>query len=141
MVSSHREETYALLQINKFPMQSHEIFFIDLLWFQVFVFSHLSLSSAYNSLVLEEAQAGTKIVGRNINNLRYADDTILMAESEELKSLLMKVKEESEISGLKLNIQKTKIIASGPITSWQIDGETMETVTDFIFGLQNHCRQ
>ena len=80
MVSSHREETYALLQINKFPMQSHEIFFIDLLWFQVFVFSHLSLSSAYNSLVLEEAQAGTKIVGRNINNLRYADNTTLMAE-------------------------------------------------------------
>ena len=80
MVSSHREETYALLQINKFPMQSHEIFFIDLLWFKVFVFSHLSLSSAYNSLVLEEAQAGTKIVGRNINNLRYADNTTLMAE-------------------------------------------------------------
>ena len=82
---------------------------------------------------LEEAQAGTKIAGRNINNLRYADDTTLMAESEEeLKSLLMKVKEESEKAGLKLNIQKTKIMASGPITSWQIDGETMETVTDFI---------
>ena len=84
---------------------------------------------------LEEAQAGIKIAGRNINNLRYADDTILMAESEdELKSLLMKVKEESEKVGLKLNIQKTKIMASGPITSWQIDGESLETVTDFILG-------
>ena len=82
---------------------------------------------------LEEAQAGIKIVGRNINNLRYADDTTIMAESEELKSLLMKVKEESEKVGLKLNIQKTKIMASGPITSWQIDGETMETVRDFVF--------
>ena len=83
---------------------------------------------------LDEAQAGIKIAGRNINNLRYADNTTLMAESEEeLKSLLMKVKEESEIVGLKLNIQKTKIVASGPITSWQIDGETMETVRDFIF--------
>ena len=83
---------------------------------------------------LEEAQAEIKIAGRNINNLRYADDTILMAESEEeLKSLLMKVKEESEKAGLKLNIQKTKIMASGPITSWQIDGETVETVADFIF--------
>ena len=83
---------------------------------------------------LEEAQAGIKIAGRNINNLRYADDTTLMAESEEeLKSLLMKVKEESEKVGLKLNIQKTKIITSGPIASWQIDGETMETVTHFIF--------
>ena len=84
---------------------------------------------------LEETQAGIKISGRNINNLRYADDTTLMAESEEeLKSLLMKVKEEREKVGLKLNIQKTKIMASGPITSWQIDGETMETVTDFILG-------
>ena len=83
---------------------------------------------------LEEAQAGRKIAGRNINNLRYADDTTLMVESEEeLKSLLMKVKEESEKVGLKLNIQKTKIIASGPITSWQIDGERVETVSDFIF--------
>ena len=82
---------------------------------------------------LDEAQAGIKIAGRNINNLRYADDTTLMAESEELKSFLMKVKEESEKVDLKLNIQKTKIMASGPITSWQIDGETMETVTDFIF--------
>ena len=82
---------------------------------------------------LKEAQAGIKISGRNINNLRYADDTTLMAESKELKSLLMKVKE-SEKVGLKLNIQKTKIMASGPITSWQIDGETMETVTDFILG-------
>jgi len=84
---------------------------------------------------LEETQAGIQIAGRNINNLRYADDTTLMAESEEeLKSILMKVKEESEKVGLKLNIQKTKIMASGPITSWQIDGETVETVTDFIFG-------
>ena len=92
---------------------------------------------------LDEAQAGIKISGRNINNLRYADDTTIMAESEEdLKSLLMKVKEQSEKVGLKLNIQKTKIMASGPITSWQIYGETMETVTDFILGggLQNHCR-
>ena len=84
---------------------------------------------------LEEAQAGIKIAGRNINHLRYSDDTTLMAENEEeLKSLLMKVKEESEKVGLKLSIQKTKIMASGPITSWQIDGETMETVRDFIFG-------
>ena len=81
---------------------------------------------------LEEAQAGIKIAGRNINNLRYADDTTLIAESEELKSLLMKVKEESEKVGLKLNMQKTKIMASGPIPSWQIDGETVETVADFI---------
>ena len=91
---------------------------------------------------LDEAQAGIKIVRRNINNLRYADDTILMAESkEELKSLLTKVKEENEKSGLKLNIQKTNIMASGSITSWQIGAETMETVRDFTFlGLQNHCR-
>ena len=89
----------------------------------------------------DKAQAGIKIAGRNINNLRYADDTNLMAESEEeLKSLLMKVKEESEKVGLKLNIQKTKVMAFGPITSWQIDGETMETVTDYFLGLQNHCR-
>ena len=83
---------------------------------------------------LEEAQVGIKIAGRNINNLRYADATIFMAESEELKSLLMKVKEESEKVGLKLNIRKTKIMASGPITSWQIDGETVETASDFILG-------
>ena len=90
---------------------------------------------------LEEAQAGIKIVGRNTNNLRYADDATLVAESEEeLKSLLMKVKVESEKVGLKLNIQKTKIMTSGPITSWEIDGETVETMSDFIFGLQNHCR-
>ena len=91
---------------------------------------------------LDEAQAGIKIARRNINNLRYADGTTLMAESEEeLKSLLMKVKEESEIVGLTINIQNIKIIASGPITSWQIDGETVETVADFYFsGLQNHCR-
>ena len=90
---------------------------------------------------LDEAQAGIKIAGRNINNLRYANDTTLMAESKELKSLLMKVKEESEKVGLKLNIQKTKIIAPGLLTSWQMDRETMETVRDFNFGgLQNHCR-
>ena len=91
---------------------------------------------------LDEAQAGIKIARRNINNLRYADATSLMAESEEeLKSLLMKVEEESEKVGLKLNIQKTKIMASGPITSWEIDGEAVETVSDFLFwGLQNHCR-
>ena len=91
---------------------------------------------------LDEAQAGIKIAGRNINNLRYADDTTLMAESkEELRSPLMKVQVESEKAGLKLNIKKTKIMASGPITSWQIDGETMETVTDYFLGLQNHCRK
>ena len=90
---------------------------------------------------LDEAQAGIKIARRNINNLRYANDTTLMAESEEeLKSLLMKVKEESEKVGLKLNIQKTKITASGSITSWQIEGETVETVTDYFLGLPNHCR-
>ena len=91
---------------------------------------------------LEEAQAGIKISGRNINNLRYADDTTFVTESgEELKSLLMKVKEESEKVGLKLNIQKTKIVASGPITRWEIDGETVETVSRLYFGgLQNHCR-
>ena len=90
---------------------------------------------------LDEAQAGIKIAGRNIKNLRYADDTTLMAESEEeLKNLLMKVKEESEKAGLKLNIHKTKIMASGPRTSWEIDGETVETVSDYFLGLQNHCR-
>ena len=89
---------------------------------------------------MQKAQAGIKITVRNINNLRYADDTTLMAESEELKGLLMKVKEESEKVCIKLNIKKTKIVASGFITSWQIDGETMETVTDYFFGLQNHCR-
>ena len=90
---------------------------------------------------LEEAQAGIKIAGRNINNLRYADDTTFMAESkEQLKSLLMKVKEETEKVGLKLNIQKTKIMASSPITSWQIDGETVERVANYFSGLQNHCR-
>ena len=90
---------------------------------------------------LDEAQTGVKIARRNINNLRYANDTILTAESEELKNILMKVKEESEKVGLKLSIQKTKIMAFGPITSWQIDGETIEIVTNFDFlGLQNHCR-
>ena len=97
-------------------------------------------STSWETL-LDEAQAGIKIVGKNISNLRYADDTTLMAESEEgLKSLLMKVKEESEKVGLKLNIRKTKIMASNPVTSWRIDGEVRETVTDFILGgLQNHC--
>ena len=90
---------------------------------------------------LDEAQAGIKISGRNISDLRYADDTTLTVESEEeLKSLLMKVKKESEKAGLKLNIQKTNIMASGPITSWQTDGETVETVAAYLFGLQNHCR-
>ena len=89
---------------------------------------------------LDDAQAGIKISRRNINNLRHADDTTLMAESEELKSLLKKVKEQSEKAGLKLNIQKMKIMASGPITLWQIDGETTETVTDYFFGCPNHCR-
>ena len=91
-------------------------------------------STSWETAGLEEAQAGIKIAGKNINNLRYADDTTLLAESEELKSLLMKVKEESEKVGLKVNIQKTMITAFGPITSWQINGETMETVTDFILG-------
>ena len=90
--------------------------------------------------VLEASQAAIKIAGRNINNLWYADDTTLMAESKELRSPLMKVNVESEKAGLKLNIKKTRIMASGPITSWQIDGETMETVTDYFLGLQNHCR-
>ena len=90
---------------------------------------------------LDEAEFGIKIAGRNINNLRYANDTTIMAESEEeLKSLLMKVKEESEKAGLNLRIQETKIMASGPITSWQIDGETMQTVRLYFIGLQNHCR-
>ena len=90
---------------------------------------------------LEEAQAGIKIAGRNINNLRYANTTLMAESEEELKSFLMKVKEESEKVGLKLNIQKTKIMASGPITSWEIDGEKVKTVLDFIFGgLPNHCR-
>ena len=90
---------------------------------------------------LDEVQAGIKISGRNINNLRYTDDTTFIAESkEELKRLLMKVKDESEKAGLKLNIQKSKIMASGPITSWQIDGETMETVRNYFLGFQNHCR-
>ena len=92
--------------------------------------------------MLDEAQAGIKIAGRNINNLRYANDTTLMAESkEELKNLLMRVKEKSEKADLKLNIQKTKIMASSHITSWQIDGETIETLMDYSFGLQNHCRR
>ena len=95
---------------------------------------NLYADSIMRNAGLEEAQSGIKIAGRNINNLRYADDTTLMAESKELKSLLVKVQEESEKVGLKLNMQKTKIMASSPITSWQIDGETVETVIDFIFG-------
>ena len=99
-----------------------------------------NLTAQFQNTGLDEAQAGIKIAGRNINNLRYADDTTLMAESEEkLKSLLMKVKEESEKAGLKLNIQKTTITAASPITSLQIEGEKMETVTDYFHGLQNHC--
>ena len=119
-------------------------------WFQIGKGVHQVLSPCLFNLYVEyimqnarldEAQAGIKIARRNINNLRYSEDTTLMAESkEELKSLLMKVKEESEKAGLKFNIQKTKIMASGPITSWQIDEETMETVTDYFGGLQNHCR-
>ena len=90
---------------------------------------------------LDETQAGIKIAGKNVNHLRYAEDTTLLAESkEELKSLLMKMKEESEKTDLKLNVHKTKIMSSGPVTSWQIDGETTETVTDYFLGLQNHCR-
>ena len=90
---------------------------------------------------MQNAQGGIKIAGRNINNLQYADDTTVVPESEgELKNFLMKMKEDSEKVGLKLNIQKTKIMASGPITSWQIDGETVETVTDYFLGLQNHCK-
>ena len=97
--------------------------------------------TTYKDTILDEAQAGIKIAGRNINNLRYADDTTLMAESKEkLRSLLMKVKEESEKVGLKPNIQKTKIMASGPITLWQIDGETTETGTLYFLGIQIHCR-
>ena len=122
-------------------------------WFQIgkgvcqgYIFSpclfNLHAEYIMRNAGLEETQAGIKIARRNINNLRYADDTALTAGSEEeLKSLLMKVKEESEKVGLKLNIQKTKVMASGPITSWEIDGETVETVSDIIFsGLQNHCR-
>ena len=98
-------------------------------------------STPWENAGLEETQTGIKIAGRNINNLRYADDTTLMAENEDdLKSLLMKVKMESEKVGLKLNIQKIKIMASGPITSWNIDGETMETVRDYFLGLLNHCK-
>ena len=100
-----------------------------------------SMQSPIWNAGLDEAQAGIKTDRRNINNIRYADDTTLMAESEEkLKSLLMKVKEQNEKAGLKLNIQKTKIMASSLITLWQIDGETVETVSDYFFGLQNHCR-
>ena len=105
------------------------------------IFGTSFFSFEYSFLYSYQAQAGIKISGRNIDNLRYTDDTTLMAESEEeLKSLLMKMKEESETLGLKPNIQETKIMASGPITSWRINGETMETVRDYFGGLQNHCR-
>ena len=97
-------------------------------------------STSWETLGLDEAQPGLKIASRNINNLRYAGDTTLMAESEEVKNLLMTVNKESEKVGLKLNIQKTKIMASGPIISWQIDGETVGTVSDLFWGVQNHCR-
>ena len=119
----------------------------------IFRLKHINIKDTQNRLFnfyaeyimrkagLEETQAGIKIAGRSINNLRYADDTTLMAESEEeLKSFLMKVKEESEKVGLKLNIQKTKIMASGAIISWEIDGETVETVRDYFLGFENHCR-
>ena len=120
-------------------------------WFQIGKGAHqgfIQSSCLFNVYVqyimwnieLDETQAGIKIAGRNISNFRYAEDTTLMAESEELKNLLMKVKEKSEKAGLKLNIQKSKIMASGPITSWQIDGEIMETVEDYFLGLQNHYR-
>ena len=104
------------------------------------VYCHPAYLSYIQSTSCDEAWAGIKIAGRNINNLRYTDDTTFMAESKELKSLLMKGKEESEKVGLKFNIEKTKIMASSPIASWQIDGETMETVLDYFLGLQNHCR-
>ena len=104
------------------------------------VYCHPAYLKYVQSTSLDEAQAGIKIAGRNINNLRYADDTTLMTESEELKSLLMKVKEESEKAGLKFNIHKTKIMASSPNTSWQIDGEKNGTVKVYILGFQNHCR-
>ena len=111
---------------------------IILIWYCIF---NLYAEYIMRNAGLDEAQAGIKIARRNINNLRYADDTTLMAENKELKSLLMKVKEENEKVGLKLNIHKTKIMASSPITSWEIDGETVEIVADFILGgLQNHCR-
>ena len=121
--------------LEEISSHSHSVVF--LYFFALITEEDFLISSCYSLelCILEEAQAGIKIAGRNINNLRYADDTTLMAESEEeLKSLLMKVKEESEKVGLKLNIQKTKIMASGPITSWQIDGERMETVADFFWG-------
>ena len=115
--------------------------YIEALYCHPAYLAYVQSTSIMRNAGLEEAQAGIKITERNINNLRYADDTTLMTESEEeLKSLLMKVKEESEKAGLKLNIQKTKIMASGPITSWQIDGETGNSVRLYFLGLQNHCR-
>ena len=115
--------------------------YIEALYCHPAYLAYVQSTSIMRNAGLEEAQAGIKITKRNINNLRYADDTTLMTESEEeLKSLLMKVKEESEKAGLKLNIQKTKIMASGPITSWQIDGETGNSVRLYFLGLQNHCR-
>ena len=131
-----------VLLADSLPL-SHQYAYLDI---YMYIYISISLFNLYAEYImrnarLEETQAGIKIAVRNINNLRYADETILMAESEEeLKSLLMKVKVESEKVGLKLNIQKTKIMASGPITSWEIDGETVETVSDYFSGLQNHCR-
>ena len=131
-----------VLLADSLPL-SHQYAYLDI---YMYIYISISLFNLYAEYImrnarLEETQAGIKIAVRNINNLRYADETILMAESEEeLKSLLMKVKVESEKVGLKLNIQKTKIMASGPTTSWEIDGETVETVSDYFSGLQNHCR-
>ena len=127
-----------LEEISSLPHSVVSLYFFALIAEEGFL---ISPGLGWKKHGLEEAQAGIKIAGRNINNLKYADNTTLMAESEEeLKSLLMKVEEESEKVGLKLNILKTKIMASGPITLWEIDGETVETVSDFIFGgLQNHC--
>ena len=127
-----RHGTMDCFQIGK---EVHEGFILSLCLFNLYP------EYIMQNARMDKAQTGIKIAKRNINNLIYADDTTLMAESEEeLKSLLMKVREESEKSGLKFNIQKMKIMAFGPITSWQIDGETMETVRDYFWGLQNHCR-
>ena len=126
-----------------FPLIFFIAFLFNSCWLYLLYLTFPSFLSRYQVLITKNIKGllKIKIAGRNISNLRYADDTTLMADSEkELKSLLMKKKGESEKVGLKLNIQKTKIMASGPITSWRIDGETVETLTNFIFGLQNHCR-
>ena len=119
---------------SNWEKSTSRLYIVSLLFFNFYV------EYIMRNAKMDEAQAGIKIAGRNISNLSYTDDTIRVAGIEELKSLLMKVKEESEKAGLKLNIQKSKIMVHGLITPWQIDGETMETVTDFILGLQNHCR-